>query len=70
MWEALGQICIFVLLLLGTMLLARKNGEKSAKLEALQAKEKERQRKNEIMDNVRNMATDDVYSRLSNINRD
>ena len=70
MWTVIGLICIFVLLLTEIVMLSKKNGKENARLEALKAEAKERQRKNEIVDNVRNMAADDVYSRLSDTNRD
>ncbi|MBR2504719.1 MAG: hypothetical protein IKB61_02130 [Elusimicrobiaceae bacterium] len=70
MWAIIGLICIFGLLLTAAIVFARKNGKQAARLEALKAEAKERQRKNEIIDRVRNMPADDVYSRLSDTNRD
>lgn len=70
MWTVIGLICILVLLLMVVIVYVRKNAKQDARLEALKAEAKERQRKNEIMDNVRNMAADDVYDRLSDTNRD
>lgn len=70
MWTVIGLICIFGLLLTAAFVFARMNGKQAARLEALKAEAKERQRKNEIMDNVRNKPIDDVYSRLSDTNRD
>lgn len=70
MWTVFGLICILVLLLTVVIVYVRKNAKQAARLEALKAEAKERQRKNEIADNVRNMAADDVYSRLQDTNRD
>ena len=68
-----GSILIIVLLgsLLVVIVLAGKNGRKTAQLEALKATLKkqaqEQARANKIMDNVRTMPHDNVRKRLHDI---
>lgn len=64
MWVYLAAL-IFGLILLGVlMFLARRDGTKSARLEALKREIKERQRAQTINDNVRRMSIDSVRDKL------
>ena len=70
MWTAIGIICIFGLLLTAVICAVKVATKKQAELEHLLELAEERKNASKIIDNVRNMADADVYSRLSNINRD
>lgn len=64
MWTYITAL-IFGLILLGVlMFLARRDGTKSARLEALKREIKERQRAQTINDNVRRMSIDSVRDKL------
>ena len=64
MWIYITAL-IFGLILLGVlMFLARRDGTKSARLEALKREIKERQRAQTINDNVRRMSIDGVRDKL------
>ena len=64
MWTYITAL-IFGLILLGVlMFLARRDGTKSARLEALKREIKERQRAQTINDNVRRMSIDSVRNKL------
>lgn len=64
MWTCITAL-IFGLILLGVlMFLARRDGTKSARLEALKREIKERQRAQTINDNVRRMSIDSVRNKL------
>lgn len=64
MWTYITAL-IFGLILLGVlMFLARRDGTKSARLDALKREIKERQRAQTINDNVRRMSIDSVRNKL------
>lgn len=64
MWTYITAL-IFGLILLGVlMFLARRDGTKSARLEALKREIKARQRAQTINDNVRRMSIDSVRDKL------
>ena len=66
MWEAIGTICTFVFLLLAVIFAVKGATRKQAELELLLERAEERKHASKIIDNVRNMAADDVRSRLQN----
>lgn len=70
MWNVVCTICTFVCLLLAVIYAVKAGTKKQAELERLLEQAEERKNANKIIDNVRNMAADDVYDRLSDINRD
>lgn len=71
MWIGIGIIAAFCFLFSFAIYLAKNEGSKAAKLEALKAEIKrqaeEQRRANEIADRVRNMSDNDVHSRLHNL---
>ena len=74
MWIVIGIIAAICCLFLLTIQIARKEGSKAAKLEALKAEIKrqaeEQRRYNALLDNVRNMSNDIVRNRLSDLSND
>ena len=71
MWIGIGMIAAFCCLFSIAIYLAKNEGSKSAKLEALKLELKkqaeEQRRMHEVSNVVRNMSDDDVRSRLHNI---
>lgn len=66
-------ICVFVAILGGLLVVARNNGKQAEKLRAMretaEREAKERERTNEIIDNVRNMSNDNVRARLRKVSQ-
>lgn len=71
MWTAIGLTSAFCFLIVLVIWLARREGKKSAKLEALKAEAKrnaEEQRKaQEVVNSVANLSVDDARRRLHSI---
>lgn len=64
MWIYLIALIFGLSLLGGIVYLARQEGKKSARLEALKRELKERERATSIIDNVRNTPIDSVRDKL------
>ena len=66
MWATIGTICIFGFLVMAVIFAVKEGTKKQAELEHLLEKAEERRNASKIIDNVRNMAADDVRDRLQN----
>ena len=64
MWNIIGTICTFVLLLMAVIYAVKAGTKKQAELERLLEQAEERKNANKIIDSVRNMADADVRERL------